>query len=97
MRSPNKKIIIHFIGIGGIGCPIAQYLIATGIKHLSLIDDDIVQISNLNRQILFNEKDLGEKKVEVAKEQLRYVNPRNNINIISYYTNTNFYTYVERQ
>ena len=78
-----QKQHIIIIGIGGIGCPIAQYLIATGIKHLTLIDDDVVQISNLNRQILFNEKDLGAKKVKVAKEKLRYINPRNNINIIS--------------
>ena len=78
-----QKQHLIIIGIGGIGCPIAQYLIATGIKHLTLIDDDVVQISNLSRQILFNEKDLGEKKVKVAKEKLRYINPSNNINIIS--------------
>ena len=66
-----QKQHVIIIGIGGIGCPIAQYLIATGIKNLTLIDDDVVQISNLNRQILFNEKDLGAKMVKVAKEKLR--------------------------
>ena len=65
-----QKQHLIIIGIGGIGCPIAQYLIATGIKHLTLIDDDIVQISNLNRQILFNEKDLGKKKIEIRKKPL---------------------------
>ena len=77
----QQHVII--IGVGGIGCPVAQYLVSTGIKHLTLIDNDIIQLSNLNRQILFNEKDLGEKKVDIAKEKLRFINSKNNINAIS--------------
>ena len=53
---------VVIVGIGGIGCPVAQYLVATGIKNLTLIDNDIIQLSNLNRQILFSTHDLGKKK-----------------------------------
>jgi len=74
---------VVIIGIGGIGCPAALYLITTGFKHLTLIDNDIIQLSNLNRQILFNEKDLGKKKVDVAKAKLKAINPKSNINTIS--------------
>ena len=77
----QQHVII--IGVGGIGCPLAQYLIATGIKYLTLIDNDIIKLSNLNRQILFNENDLGKKKVDVARERLSAINKNNNINAIS--------------
>ena len=74
---------VILIGVGGLGCPIAQYLISTGIKHLTLIDNDNIQLSNLNRQILYNQCDLGKKKVEVAKEKLLLINKKNNINAIA--------------
>ena len=45
---------VAIIGVGGIGCPTALYLVVTGIKHITLIDNDIIQLSNLNRQILFS-------------------------------------------
>ena len=63
----NKKVSI--IGIGGIGCPLAQYLISSGIKNLDLFDNDIVKKNNLNRQTLFNIKDLNKKKILVAKKK----------------------------
>ena len=78
-----QKQNVVIVGVGGIGCPVAQYLIATGIKNLTLIDNDIIQFSNLNRQILFNKNDIGKKKVEVAKEKLILINTKNNINTIS--------------
>ena len=56
----NKKISI--IGMGGIGCPLAQYLISCGIKNLYFYDDGFVKNNNLNRQILFTVKDLNKKK-----------------------------------
>ena len=78
-----QKQHIAIIGVGGIGCPTALYLVATGIKNLTLIDNDIIQLSNLNRQILFSKKDIGKKKVDVAKEKLNAINPDNHINAIS--------------
>ena len=56
----NKKVSI--VGMGGIGCPVAQYLISSGIKNLNFFDNDIVKKNNLNRQTLFNIKDLNKKK-----------------------------------
>jgi len=78
-----KKQKIILVGVGGIGCPIAQYLIASGIKNLTLIDHDIIELNNLNRQILYNENDVGKKKVKVAKQKLNLINKSNNIIAIS--------------
>ena len=61
-----SKIKIGIVGIGGIGCPLSQYLVSSGVKELLLVDGDIIEKSNLNRQILFNLNDIGQKKVEVA-------------------------------
>ena len=55
------------IGLGGIGCPTALYLVASGVKNLTLIDDDIIKLSNLNRQILYSQNDLGRCRGKVCK------------------------------
>lgn len=60
-RIANAKVLI--IGAGGLGSPIASYLIAAGVKQLSVIDPDSVELSNLQRQILHREKDQGALKV----------------------------------
>ena len=73
----NKKVSV--IGMGGIGCPLVQYLISCGIKNLNFFDKDIVKKNNLNRQTLFNHKDLNKKKVVVAKKKLLEINPHANI------------------
>ncbi len=73
----NKKISI--IGIGGIGCPTAQYLISSGIKNLQIFDQDIIKKNNLNRQSLFSIHDIGKKKSIVAKKKLKSINPLANI------------------
>ena len=74
----NKKVSI--IGMGGIGCPLAQYLISSGIKNLDFFDNDIIKKNNLNRQTLFTIKDLNKKKTVVAKKKLLQTNPYANIN-----------------
>ena len=65
---------IAVIGLGGIGCPAATYLASSGVGHLCLIDFDHVSLSNLNRQVLFSEDDISEKKVEAAKKNLQSLN-----------------------
>ena len=77
-----SNLNVGIVGIGGIGCPLSEYLIRSGIKQLTLIDGDVVEKSNLNRQILFDYNNLGEKKVKVAKTKLELINPETNINII---------------
>jgi molybdopterin/thiamine biosynthesis adenylyltransferase/rhodanese-related sulfurtransferase len=69
----SSKILI--IGMGGIGCPAAQYLTASGIGTIGIVDDDIVSLKNLHRQILYTEKDEGVKKVVQASKKLKELNP----------------------
>jgi adenylyltransferase/sulfurtransferase len=63
------------IGCGGLGCPVLQYLAAAGVGYLGIVDDDIVDLSNLQRQILFSTEDTGKAKVEIAKNKLEKYNP----------------------
>lgn len=74
----QKKILdahILVVGAGGIGCPAIQYLSAAGIGALTIVDDDVVSLSNLQRQILFTEKDIGRAKVDAAQDIARMLNP----------------------
>ena len=57
---------VLLIGAGGIGCPAIQYLAAAGVGTISVVDDDIVSLSNLQRQILYSESDIGSAKVDAA-------------------------------
>lgn len=66
---------VAIIGVGGIGCPAIQYLAAAGVGTLRVIDDDLVSLSNLQRQTLFGTDDLGRAKVLVAQETVRRINP----------------------
>ena len=63
------------IGAGGLGCPILLYLAAAGVGHLTIIDADTVDVSNLQRQILFTTGDAGQPKAEVAARRLLALNP----------------------
>lgn len=76
----NAKVLV--IGAGGLGCPILQYLAAAGIGTLGIIDFDLVDISNLQRQILFGTSTLGKNKAEAAKQRLEDLN--SDISIIAY-------------
>ncbi|PKN29931.1 MAG: adenylyltransferase [Deltaproteobacteria bacterium HGW-Deltaproteobacteria-21] len=72
-RLKNAKVFIA--GAGGLGSPISIYLAAAGIGTIRLVDCDTVDASNLNRQVLHWEKDVGRKKVESACEKLKDLNP----------------------
>ena len=74
------KVLI--IGTGGLGSPVAFYLAAAGVGTIGLIDDDVVDLSNLQRQILHSTKDIGRPKVESGKETLNDLNPE--VNVITY-------------
>ena len=62
------------VGAGGLGSPVLYYLAAAGIGHIGICDGDTVSVSNLNRQILYKEKNLGNLKVECAAERLQKLN-----------------------
>ena len=66
---------VLIIGMGGLGSPVAMYLAAAGIGHLVLVDDDIVELSNLQRQISHGTDDIGLNKAESAKDTILNLNP----------------------
>jgi adenylyltransferase/sulfurtransferase len=76
----SARILI--VGMGGLGCPIALYLCGAGIGTLGLMDDDIVSISNLHRQVIYDEADIGQPKVLCATRHLRAKN--NDIRLIAH-------------
>lgn len=70
-----KAASVLLVGAGGIGAPAALYLAAAGVGRIGLVDDDVVTLSNLQRQIIFGESDLYRSKVEEAKRRLADLNP----------------------
>jgi adenylyltransferase/sulfurtransferase len=83
----QKKILkskVLIIGMGGLGCPAADFLTRSGIGTLGIIDHDNVSLSNLHRQSLYTEKDIDQSKVKVAKKKLNVINSKTKINIFNY-------------
>ncbi len=78
----NSKVLI--IGMGGLGCPAADFLIRSGIGKLGIVDNDIISLSNIHRQNLYDEKDLNQSKVIIAKKKLNKINPKTKINIYKF-------------
>ena len=86
---------ILVVGMGGLGCPVAHYLISSGIGYLTIMDPDKVELSNLSRQPLYTQDDVGTLKVKAAKEVLSHMNPNAVINEVSEELNKdNALTYV---
>tara|TARA_Y100000591_G_scaffold124031_1_gene105985 strand:- start:122 stop:859 length:738 start_codon:yes stop_codon:yes gene_type:complete len=80
----QKKIIsskILIVGVGGLGCPAAENLVRAGIGTIGLIDNDIINLSNIHRQSLFSSKDIKKLKVSVAAKKLKEINPLTKIKI----------------
>jgi adenylyltransferase/sulfurtransferase len=69
----NAKVLI--VGMGGLGCPAGQYITAAGIGTIGIVDDDIISISNLHRQILYDQDEAGQTKVAIAAKKLSTQNP----------------------
>ena len=74
----NSKVLI--VGMGGLGCPVAEFLTRSGIGTLGIIDHDIISASNIHRQSLYDERDLNKLKVKVAQEKLKNINPKTKVN-----------------
>lgn len=75
---------VLIIGVGGLGSPLATYLAAGGVGTIGLVDDDIVSVSNLQRQVLYDESQQGKPKVSCAKQRLEALN--SGVNVVAYRT-----------
>ena len=78
-----KKAKVFIAGAGGLGSVISTYLTVAGIGKLRIVDNDVVALENLNRQILHWDNDIGQEKLESAKEKLRKMNPNVEVEVIS--------------
>jgi len=70
----NSRVLI--VGMGGLGCPVAEFLTRSGVGAIGIIDHDLVSLSNVHRQTLYDEKDLGKFKVKIAKRKLNNINSK---------------------
>jgi len=84
-----KIASVVVIGAGGLGCPVLLYLAAAGVGTITIIDNDVVSLSNLQRQILYTTEDLNKSKAEVAAIKIRKLNPTITINSIEKNIDTN--------
>jgi molybdopterin/thiamine biosynthesis adenylyltransferase len=73
MKLRNAKILV--VGAGGLGCPALLYLAAAGVGTIGIIDSDNLEVSNLQRQVLYTVDDLGQNKARAAANRLRRMNP----------------------
>ncbi|MGF1689979.1 molybdopterin-synthase adenylyltransferase MoeB [Photobacterium kagoshimensis] len=78
-----KASSMLILGAGGLGCASTQYLAAAGVGKLTLIDDDNVEVSNLQRQVLHNDSTVGQLKVDSAKRALETINPNLHVDTIA--------------
>ena len=77
------------VGVGGLGCAVSQYLAASGVGTLTLVDNDEIDVTNLQRQILYKESDIGSSKCSAAKKQLNALNSEIDINTIEAFFDVN--------
>ena len=80
-RLADAKVLI--IGAGGLGSPVSLFLAGAGVGSITIVDDDTVSLSNLHRQILFSETDIGKAKVNAAKERLESINSSITLNVVN--------------
>ncbi|MGE0568396.1 MAG: molybdopterin-synthase adenylyltransferase MoeB [Bacteroidia bacterium] len=78
-----KRAKVLVVGAGGLGCPVLQYLAAAGVGNIGIVDGDKIDISNLQRQVLYGIDDVGKYKSDVAKEKLLSLNNEIQINSIN--------------
>ncbi|WP_281298208.1 HesA/MoeB/ThiF family protein [Flavobacterium limnophilum] len=79
LKLQNASVLV--IGAGGLGCPVLQNLAAAGVGTIGIVDGDVVDETNLHRQLLYTLKDCGKSKVEVAKKAILELNPEIKVNV----------------
>jgi len=78
-----KRSSVIVVGAGGLGCPVLQYLVAGGIGRVALVDFDMVEETNLQRQLLYGSNDLGKLKSVIARTRLEQLNPMVKIEVLN--------------
>ncbi len=91
LKIQNAKVCV--VGVGGLGNPITTRLVAMGVGTIRIVDRDVIELSNLHRQTMFDDSDVGEIKVEVAAKKLKKLNP--NVTIEALPISVNDYTALE--
>jgi adenylyltransferase/sulfurtransferase len=91
LKLKNSKVCV--VGVGGLGNPITSRLAAMGVGTLRIVDRDVIELSNLHRQTMFDESDVGQVKVEVAAKKLQKLNPDCKIEVLA--VSVNDYTALE--
>ena len=91
LKLKNSKVCV--VGVGGLGIPITSRLVAMGIGSLRIVDRDVIELSNLHRQTMYDEDDVGQVKVEVASKKLQKLNPECKIEALA--VSVNDYTAAE--
>ena len=76
-----KAAKVLVVGAGGLGSPALLYLAAAGIGTIGIVDDDVVDLSNLQRQVLYTVEDIGKYKVDIAKQKMVAANPTIQVDI----------------
>lgn len=79
----KSKVLV--IGAGGLGVPVLQYLAAAGIGELGICDGDLLEISNLQRQVLYSEAEIGKSKAQIAKEKIEKLNSEIRLNVHEFF------------
>jgi molybdopterin/thiamine biosynthesis adenylyltransferase len=88
-QSKLKKARVIVMGAGGLGCPASFYLVAAGVGHVAVVDKEIVELSNLNRQVLHWSDDIGRPKGVSMAEKLRQLNPEVTVEALQKVVTTN--------
>ncbi len=83
----NKKVLV--VGVGGVGSYTVESLVRCGIRSITIIDNDIIDITNLNRQLMTTTDNVGESKVEVVKNRIESINPKCSVNAINAFLDEN--------
>ena len=91
----NKTVLI--LGAGGLGCPLAIYLAASGIGNIILVDADYIELSNLQRQIAYTDKDIGKLKVDCLANRCRLINPNIKVKPIAKWFDDNLINNIESE
>ncbi len=87
-----NKTTVLILGVGGVGSYVVESLVRSGIGHLILVDYDIIDITNLNRQLMTTMENIGEKKVDILKKRILSINPACQVTTLdTFYSDNNYY------